>query len=58
MTTVENFTRGITHLVEMEFPNSKGTLESKLLSPVRIAAMRYKCCTGTKAEGWNLFQMG
>lgn len=40
MTTVENFTQGVTHLVEMEFPNSKGTLESKLLSPLRIAAVR------------------
>lgn len=40
MTTVENFTRGITHLVEMEFPNSKGALESKLLSPLRIETKR------------------
>lgn len=40
MTTVESFTRGITHPVEMEFPHSKGTLESKLLSPLRIAALR------------------
>lgn len=39
MTTVENFTSGITHLVEMEFPNSKGTLESKSLFPLRIAAL-------------------
>lgn len=38
MTTLEYFTPGIAHLVEMEFRNSKGTLESKLFSPLRAAA--------------------
>lgn len=51
MTTVENLTQGITHLVEMEFPNSKGTLESKSLFPARISSLEVrKGCSGTKGE--------
>lgn len=37
----------------MEFPNSNGTLECKLLSPLRTVAQgRY--CMGTKAGGYIL----
>lgn len=49
MTTVEDFTRGITHLVEMEFPNFQRDLRKQIIIPSENSH-EVGAATGTKAE--------